>query len=44
METKTKSVADEVVELLARGKGEDLVSQDKTLLIEKNGQKYPLDE
>ena len=42
METQTKSVSKEVADLLA--KGEELITQAETLLIEKNGEKYPLDE
>lgn len=42
METPTKSASQEVAELLA--KGEEIVIQAERLLIEKNGQTYPLDE
>lgn len=42
METQAKPVSQEVAELLA--KGEELIAQAESLLIEKNGKKYPLDE
>lgn len=42
METQTKSVPEEVAKLLAKRK--ELVERAETLLIEKNGQKYPPDE
>lgn len=42
METHTKSVAQEVAELLA--KGEELIAQAETLLVEENVKKYPLDK
>lgn len=40
METQTKRVSDEVADLLA--KGEDLIAQAETLLIENNGENIRL--
>ena len=42
METQTKTISQEVAELLA--KGDALIAQAENLLIEKNGKKYSLDE
>jgi hypothetical protein len=42
METQVKTVSQEVADLLAKGEG--LIAQAERALIEKNGQKYDLNE
>ena len=42
METQVKTVSQEVAELLA--KGEAIIKEGEALLLQKNGQNYPLTE